>query len=64
MVGSSQGDESSPVSTAYFHLAVIEHARGDDGAARKMVTRAMEESPNNRDARRLMDELGTSPMRS
>jgi tetratricopeptide (TPR) repeat protein len=60
-VVSSTRDEPSPVSRAYFHLAVIEHTRGDDGAARRMVSRAMEENPNNRDARRLMDELGASP---
>jgi tetratricopeptide (TPR) repeat protein len=54
-------DEPSTVSRAYFHLAVIEHERGNDGAARRMVSRAVEESSNNRDARRLMLELGTSP---
>jgi lipopolysaccharide biosynthesis regulator YciM len=61
-VVSSTTDEPSPVSRAYFHLAVIEHTRGDDGAARRMVSRAMEESPNNRDARRLMEELRASPL--
>ena len=55
-------DEPSPVSRAYFHLAVIEHSRGDDGAARRMASRAMDKSPNNRDARRLMIELRPSPM--
>jgi tetratricopeptide (TPR) repeat protein len=55
-------DEPSTVSRAYFHLAVIEHERGDDGAARRMASRAVEESSNNRDARRLMRELGAAPM--
>src|SRR5439155_18937656 len=54
VVKSMRADEPTPVSRAYFHLAVIEQARGDDGAARRMVSRAMEESPNNRDARRLI----------
>jgi tetratricopeptide (TPR) repeat protein len=51
------GDEASQLSRAYYQLAVIEHAKGDDGAARRMVSRAMEESPSNVDARRLMVEL-------
>jgi tetratricopeptide (TPR) repeat protein len=50
-------DEPSQVSTAYFHLAVIERRRGDEVAARRMASRAVEESPNNSDARRLMDEI-------
>jgi tetratricopeptide (TPR) repeat protein len=61
---SAAADEPGPVSRAYFHLAAIEHARGNDDAARRMASRAMEESPNNRDARRLMVELRPSPMGS
>jgi tetratricopeptide (TPR) repeat protein len=62
VVKSTPTDEPTRVSRAYFHLAVIEHARGDEGAARRMVSRAMEESPNNGDARRLMDELRPSSL--
>jgi len=57
VVDSSMLDEPTPVSRAYFHLASIERIRGDEGAARRMASRALEESRHNRDAQRLLEEL-------
>jgi tetratricopeptide (TPR) repeat protein len=53
-------EEPSPASRAYFHLAFIEQTRGHTTMARRMAVRSIEECPNNRDARRLIDELGAS----
>ncbi len=53
-------DQPTPISRAYFHLAFIEHVRGNDTAARRMASRSVEESSHNRDAQRLLDELSAS----
>ncbi|HEX9295553.1 MAG TPA: tetratricopeptide repeat protein [Polyangiaceae bacterium] len=60
VVDSGMADEPTPVSRAYFHLAFIEHVRGDEGAARRMASRALEESRNNRDAQQLLEQLRPS----
>jgi predicted Zn-dependent protease len=48
------------LSRAYYHIAWIEHVDGHDAVARRMASRAIEESSQNDDAQRLLQELGTT----
>jgi tetratricopeptide (TPR) repeat protein len=45
-------------SVAYYHLGRIARLAGDEPRARLMVTKAMRENPENRQARSFLDELG------
>ena len=48
------------LSRAYYHIAWIEHVKGNDTVARSMASRAIEESSQNHKAQRLLHDFGTT----